>query len=445
GEDCYPSAYNGQVITTIGVVTAVKPDAAFPHFFIQQLDAPEFGGVYVYVTDGFEMLSLNDEVTLTAEVDEYYGLTELKNIENYSTAPCDCVVTPTPITTGLLGIECSMMAEGFEGMLVYLENVTVESVDEFGNWFINDGSGTAMVDDYIFDGEMPVPLAGDTFASITGTVDFNFGEYKIMPRNIDDIVAAEEECVADGDVTGDGNTDVLDIVAVVGHILGTNPLDWAVVCHADTDGSEIIDVLDIVAIIDMILNPTARNADATRANVRISTNGATLTADGFIGGVQMTLKHGPEFSLGLTENCYLAESNTENGETRLVILHPQGELFTTDGEYTIEEISVVSSSDYVETVIAEAFTLLWNYPNPFNPQTQINYSVAGNGPVQLAIFDLMGHEVAQLVNQVQNAGTSYSVIWNGTNEAGIDVPSGIYFARLSSAGKVTTSKLTLLR
>lgn len=85
------------------------------------------------------------------------------------------------------------------------------------------------------------------------------------------------------------------------------------------------------------------------------------------------------------------------------------------------------------------FTLYQNYPNPFNPSTVINYQIPVNSMVSLKVYDAIGREVAMLVNEFKEAGY-YSVTFDASNLA-----SGIYFARLHSAGKIQLRKLMLLR
>ncbi|MGH2569266.1 MAG: T9SS type A sorting domain-containing protein, partial [Bacteroidota bacterium] len=82
---------------------------------------------------------------------------------------------------------------------------------------------------------------------------------------------------------------------------------------------------------------------------------------------------------------------------------------------------------------------LSTYPNPFNPSTRFEYRVAQAGFVSLKIYDLLGREVAVLVNEEKQPG-AYSVVWN----AGA-MPSGVYFSRLESNGKSLIRKLLLVR
>ena len=90
------------------------------------------------------------------------------------------------------------------------------------------------------------------------------------------------------------------------------------------------------------------------------------------------------------------------------------------------------------------FGLDVNYPNPFNPETQIPYTLSETGPVELAIYNIMGQRVRILVQSVQAAGR-YQVVWDGRNDNGVRVASGIYLSRLSSVQGVQVRRLLLLK
>jgi sugar lactone lactonase YvrE len=96
------------------------------------------------------------------------------------------------------------------------------------------------------------------------------------------------------------------------------------------------------------------------------------------------------------------------------------------------------------TALPTAYALDQNYPNPFNPETKISYRLKDAGDVRLTIFNLRGQEVRTLVSSSMIAG-NHSVVWNGRNDAGQVVPSGIYLYRLQVSGFVETRKLTLVR
>lgn len=92
----------------------------------------------------------------------------------------------------------------------------------------------------------------------------------------------------------------------------------------------------------------------------------------------------------------------------------------------------------------DEYILSQNYPNPFNPQTDINYSLPVAGAVRLTVYNLLGQRVASLVNEFQQAG-NYRASWNGRDEFGKLLSSGIYFYNLNvDNGKFSKTKKMLL-
>ncbi len=90
------------------------------------------------------------------------------------------------------------------------------------------------------------------------------------------------------------------------------------------------------------------------------------------------------------------------------------------------------------------YDLSQNYPNPFNPTTSISYSLAKAGNVNVAVYNLMGQKIADLVNGFKAAG-AYNVSWNGKDNAGHDVSSGVYFYKIHSGNFTMTKKMVLMR
>lgn len=94
---------------------------------------------------------------------------------------------------------------------------------------------------------------------------------------------------------------------------------------------------------------------------------------------------------------------------------------------------------------AENFYLSQNYPNPFNPSTVISFKLSVLSTVSLKVYDMLGCEVATLVNQQKPAGV-YTIQWNGANSRGNQVGSGIYFYQLKTDnGFSETKKMILMR
>ncbi|MBK7497586.1 MAG: T9SS type A sorting domain-containing protein [Ignavibacteriales bacterium] len=89
--------------------------------------------------------------------------------------------------------------------------------------------------------------------------------------------------------------------------------------------------------------------------------------------------------------------------------------------------------------IPEKFFLSQNYPNPFNPSTKISWQSPVSSHQTLKIYDVLGNEVATLVNEYRNAG-SYEIDFNASK-----LSSGIYFYRLSAGSFVQTKKMILIK
>ncbi len=93
----------------------------------------------------------------------------------------------------------------------------------------------------------------------------------------------------------------------------------------------------------------------------------------------------------------------------------------------------------------DGFSLYQNYPNPFNPSTTIAYDLGTEERVSVEIFDLQGRKVKTLLDKVQGPGR-HTVVWDGTDEDGMSVPSGTYmYVVRTEGGKVQTKKAILLK
>ncbi len=91
-----------------------------------------------------------------------------------------------------------------------------------------------------------------------------------------------------------------------------------------------------------------------------------------------------------------------------------------------------------------SFKLSQNYPNPFNPSTNIDFAIADDGRVSLIVYDLLGRQVKTLLDENLKSGR-FTVTWDGKDESSGDVPSGVYFYRITSAGFSESKRMILLR
>ncbi len=106
--------------------------------------------------------------------------------------------------------------------------------------------------------------------------------------------------------------------------------------------------------------------------------------------------------------------------------------------------SVNDPKNYAKFELPKEYILKQNYPNPFNPTTTIAYSVPKDSKIQMEIYNLMGQKVKTLFNGFNAAG-SHKIEWDGTNDAGKPLSSGVYLLILRSGNFVTAKRMTLLK
>ena len=99
-------------------------------------------------------------------------------------------------------------------------------------------------------------------------------------------------------------------------------------------------------------------------------------------------------------------------------------------------------------LLPRVFTLSQNHPNPFNPSTTISFEIPGTAsarrPVELIVYDLRGRHVKTLIDSDLAPGT-HMIHWNGSDEHGLSVASGIYLYKLNAGGETHTRKMTILK
>ncbi len=92
----------------------------------------------------------------------------------------------------------------------------------------------------------------------------------------------------------------------------------------------------------------------------------------------------------------------------------------------------------------DSFSLHQNYPNPFNPETVIHYDLPIHSHVDISVYNIAGQKIATLVDKEMDLG-SHSIIWDGKNNKGEGLASGVYFYRMETDRFVQTRKLILMR
>lgn len=141
-----------------------------------------------------------------------------------------------------------------------------------------------------------------------------------------------------------------------------------------------------------------------------------------------------------TDFAYLGRGGYVNDPSWLGAIH---EFNVYNRALTADEIAelyaLATDIEREDQTLPNGFALEQNYPNPFNPSTAISYTVGQRGMVSLAVYDVLGHEVARLVDEQKEAGT-YQVHFDATG-----LTSGIYFCTMRAPGFQSTRKMVLLR
>lgn len=176
------SPLKDQVVLTGGIVTATRTDGKF---WIQNGTGP-WTGVYVFHAPTTPV-ELGDSVVFSATVQEYNGLTELSFVSDFEVVSSGNFFMATNVSSAQAN------SEAYEGCLVRVSNANCTAApDQFNEWTINDGSGPAKVDDFLY---AYTPTVGQAY-NVTGIVEY-YQNFKILPRGANDISTASVTSVGE--------------------------------------------------------------------------------------------------------------------------------------------------------------------------------------------------------------------------------------------------------
>lgn len=131
------------------------------------------------------------------------------------------------------------------------------------------------------------------------------------------------------------------------------------------------------------------------------------------------------------------EETSIGPQTGISLVNTKAEMLT----HKFDPIEFVAKP---EQAIPKEFSLSQNYPNPFNPTTTISYALPQNAQVKLSVYNILGQKVRTLVDEYQSAGYK-QVTWNGQNDQGSEVSSGIYFYKIQADSYTKTAKMSMLK
>lgn len=237
-----------------------------------------------------------------------------------------------------------------------------------------------------------------------------------------------------GDLNGDGLLNVVDVVLMV-YLVLDDEYDF----FADMNTDVTVNILDIVLLANTILGNT-QTSDASMVNTWQKGDSFYLSGNGYIGAVQMTLSHNPEFNIMLTDSSMVSEYRKNELTTTLIIVNPESaKIFTTADYYNVEKIFVANSNEIISIDGPESFSLNQAYPNPFNSSTSIDFSIPFDSIVSIIVYDLLGKKISVITDQKFETGY-HTVNWNADAFS-----SGIYFVKMMTNDYTKTQKLILIK
>jgi len=300
-----------------------------------------------------------------------------------------------------------------------------------------------------------------------------------------------------GDLNLDKIVNVSDVVSLVAYILGSISLDTRHYEAANINRDANVNVGDLVGVINTILhrpiNAPIVNYREPLAYLRLEYDSLQAGSSGninvwadlktSIAGVQFKIAYDPQ-QLSFSHPQLTSRSSSfdtvyykDDGKGSLTILsfsfgkNPigvgQGNILTlpviVKSDFDKEKLqlslkeailadptAVVIPVDKGEVVLPKLFSLGQNYPNPFNPTTTIRFEIGiGGGPQQsvqtsLRVYNILGQRVKTLVDEPKSPGIYYQT-WDGKDEQGDKVSSGVYFYQLRAGGYNQTKKMVLLK
>ncbi|MCH7498295.1 MAG: T9SS type A sorting domain-containing protein [Candidatus Marinimicrobia bacterium] len=339
------------------------------------------------------------------------------------------------------------------------------------------------------DGDVSLPPAGTTIRFNTNKPTTTADVFEFTTT------AATPFTVEKGDVNADSLINIADVVMLINFILQIDAPTGAQAYAADYNSDLRLDIADVVGTVRAILGLGKVVAEAGPAEgavalsipafVPVQDGGISLPVnletDRPIAGLQFGLAYDPELLRPLPPRLMGAQWQgitvmhhaTEDGNVLYLFYALQGgrtvpdlstarfpfdvlnESAAAPAKLTLQNAVVADlQGEHVELLLGntvastqslpEAFALHPNFPNPFNAQTVLRFDLPEGRMTKLLIYNLLGQTVRTLVSRDMGAGR-HAIVWGGLDDQGHDLPSGIYFARLTTDDFVKTLKMTLLK
>ena len=269
-----------------------------------------------------------------------------------------------------------------------------------------------------------------------------------------------------GDLNEDEILNIQDLITMVNQILGSTSLEGCALEAADINMDGIINIQDLISLVNAILG-NARSAQLNgKAQVEYLISGNDLivqiASSTDVAGIQFSILNDSQIEIELKDNSHInQDSHFRNGvhqylaysmfnqpfdsRTVEILLKSAGKIDLEDVQLTISDINgdalylSQSQRGHSYQIGPYRFEMEALYPNPFNPSTEISFSLPMDDYVKLSAYNIRGNEVDVIFEGAQGVG-QHSYTWNASH-----IPSGVYYIRLQAGDMVTSQKALLIK
>jgi hypothetical protein len=292
-----------------------------------------------------------------------------------------------------------------------------------------------------------------------------------------------------GDADFDSDVDIADVLSVVNFILEYATPSEDQFRNLDVNMDEDLNIADVVMMIDIIFRGTGRTMGFDAGEIayidlindyRNSVLSFDIDYNGPVRGIEFLLRFDPSKVIvkspslsNFQEGVMLSYTEIEPGILKVLAANLQGgSIESMEKTYMLIPVEFIGQEREIANVSLDGinlaggdgslinfvartnssevmvipgdFALHQNFPNPFNPTTEIRFDLPEAGNVNLSIYNLMGQKIRSLSSEMMTPGY-HAIIWDGTNDMGSQVSTGMYFYAIQSSEFQATKKMLFLK